>query len=238
MTAQNPHISEEKAPGGLFFAAFVLIFVCTVSVADSVGLVPNYLDSSERSSPKVAQATAAPTETSGIAISSLPQLGETPTPAPTYVMSANEVALPERIQIPAINLDLAIQNPETRDIPALDELLKNGPARHVDSAKLGEVGTMIIFAHSSNLPIVRNKMFQAFNRIPELQTGDMITLRGADTAYLYTVTSLRQVDASDTIIDLSPERGTRLTLVTCDTLTGKSARFVLEAEFVGSYDAQ
>ena len=38
----------------------------------------------------------------------------------------------------------------------------------------------------------------------------------------------------DTTIDLSVSLGTKLTLVTCDTLTGKSARFVLTADFVGT----
>ena len=48
---------------------------------------------------------------------------------------------------------------------------------------------------------------------------------------MYVVRTLRQSDTSD-LIDLSAD-GRTLTLVTCDTLTGKSARFILEAGFVG-----
>lgn len=143
--------------------------------------------------------------------------------------------LPVRITIGSIGLDLTVQNPDTRDIGILDTLLQKGPARYVDSAKLGVSGNMIIFAHSSHLPIVHNKMFQAFNNIPELKAGDPITLTGADGKhYLYSVETVTKADVeSGTTIDLSPTQGTKLTLITCDTLTGKSARYILEADFVG-----
>ena len=94
---------------------------------------------------------------------------------------------------------------------------------------------MIIFAHSSHLPVVHNQMYKAFNRVPELTQGDTITIVGDDgQKYLYSVTSVRKADVSDATIDLSPSHGTKLTLVTCDTLTGKSARFILEADFIGT----
>jgi LPXTG-site transpeptidase (sortase) family protein len=143
--------------------------------------------------------------------------------------------LPSHLQIPAIDLDLSVQNPTTKDLGALDALLADGPARYVDSATLGEAGTMIIFAHSSHLPIVHNKMYQAFNKVPDLKAGDSITLTGEDgVRYLYSVSRVYKADAESTSIDMSPSLGTRLVLVTCDTLTGKSARFVLEAQLVGT----
>ena len=43
---------------------------------------------------------------------------------------------------------------------------------------------------------------------------------------------MRKADANDAVIELSTTAGTKLTLVTCDTLTGKSARYILEADFV------
>ena len=145
------HKSGNKPPFTVFLAATVMIFFLSLSTADSIGFVPDYIDGS---------ATASAGSQS-IALASLPELGEE-TPAVSGIA-------PERLIIPAIDLDLAVQNPATRDINALDALLQNGPARYVDSAKLGEQGNMIIFAHSSNLPIVRNKMYQAFNKIPSLR---------------------------------------------------------------------
>ena len=63
---------------------------------------------------------------------------------------------------------------------------------------------------------------------------DSITVTGDDgRSYVYRVTSVRKANADDAIIDLSPSIGAKLTLVTCDTLTGKSSRFIMEADLVG-----
>lgn len=113
--------------------------------------------------------------------------------------------------------------------------MKDGPARYVDSALLGEKGNILVFGHSSHLPVVHNQMYKAFNKIPDLKEGDTIEIEGGGKAYTYRVLAVRSVDAEEGIIDLSRE-GNRLTIVTCDTLTSKSARFVVDAELVGSYD--
>lgn len=209
---------RQKPPKRVFFAASTVMFFLMLSAADSVGLVPYYIDGSHRDA---------------VALSQLPELGEE-----KNIVSATPTALPSRIVISSIGLDLPIQNPATRDIAALDALLQSGPARYVDSARLGEKGNILIFAHSSHLPIVHNQMYKAFNRVPELVEGNVITVIGKDSSgveqtYLYVVRSVRRADAHEEIIDLSPKSGTRLTLVTCDTLTSKASRFVLEADFVG-----
>lgn len=214
--AAPPH----KPPFGVFLATTVVIFFLTLSAADSVGLVPYYVDGTEprtttRATPKT------------IDLSAMPQLGDAPV--------QRQATLPVRIRIQAIGLDLPVQNPATTDIAALDALLQNGPARYIDSAQLGTAGNVLIFAHSSHLPIVHNHMYRAFNRVPELTAGETIELVGQDgTTYLYSVVSVEKADVTDAVIDLSPTAGARLTLVTCDTLTGKSARFVLDAVLVGT----
>lgn len=226
----GPSIEPQNTPPkSVFASAVVLIFFLTLSAADSVGLVPDYVDGTAPATEvQERPVTAATTLPQTLALSNLPELGGAQ--AETHVA-------PERIVIPEIDLDLAIQNPDTRDIAALDELLKHGPARYVDSAMLGETGgNMIIFAHSSNLPVVHNQMYKAFNKVKDLSAGDSITIQADGKNYLYTVTSVRQADASETRIDMSHALGTRLTLVTCDTLTSKDARFVVEASFVGSYE--
>jgi len=210
----------------VFFAAVLVVFFTSLSTADSLGFVPDYIDGT----------TPASAGTQSVALSSLPQLGISADPAIASTSTpTTEGILPVRIKIGAISMDLPVQNPDTRNVDTLDTLLQQGPARYVDSAKLGESGNMIIFAHSSHLPIVHNKMFQAFNGIPELKAGDSITVTGADgKRYLYSVDSVTKADVdSGTTIDLSPTQGTKLTLVTCDTLTGKSARYILVADFVG-----
>lgn len=203
MEPQNLLPENRKPPVGVFLSATIVIFFLTLGAADFVGFVPNYLDEGKK-----------------VSLSDLPQLSE------------ESGVLPERITAPSINLDLPVQNPATRDVPMLDSALKNGPVRYVDSASLGEKGNILIFAHSSHLPIVRNQMFKAFNRISELKEGDSISVFGGGYEYVYKVSKVRQTDASEEIIDLSPKNGTRLTLSTCDTFGKKSARWVVEADFV------
>lgn len=228
MSAQNTGITQGKPPKRVFLAAVVMIFFTSLSAADSIGFVPNYIDGSN-------SLTAGGTtpNASEVALSNLPQLGS---PASTFRSGSTQVEtfLPERISIPAIGLDLPVQNIESRDLAVLDEALKGGPIRYVDSARLGEKGNILIFGHSSRLPVVKNQMYKAFNRVSELSAGDTITLKGGGKDHLYSVTSVRKADASDATIDLSPGQGTKLTLVTCDTLTGKSARYILEADLVGT----
>ncbi|MBI2613027.1 sortase [Candidatus Kaiserbacteria bacterium] len=223
----------QKPPKPVFVATTIVIFFLSLSAAESVGFVPCYVDGTECTAEAVSPAVFARgggPET--VALSSLPELG--PAPANSFQLTADssQSVLPEQIVIPEIDLDLPVQNPETRDIATLDEYLKDGPVRYVDSARLGEKGNVLIFAHTSHLPIVKNRMYKAFNRVPELKAGDSITLEGDGHTYLYTVTSLTKVDVAEGIVDLSPTLGKKLTLVTCDTLTGKSARFILEADFV------
>jgi sortase A len=218
---QQEHASAQKPPFAAFLATTMVIFGLTLSAADSVGFVPDYIDGTT------------PTQTRTVALSSLPELGTDDSAVATTTVHMNETALPNRITISAIGLDLPIQNSSSRDVETLDEALMKGPVRYVDSAKLGEQGNVLVFAHSSHLPIVHNQMFKAFNRISELKTGDLITVYGGGKEYIYNVTSVRQADATETLIDLSPKNGSKLTLSTCDTLTSKTSRFVVEADFVG-----
>ena len=54
---------------------------------------------------------------------------------------------------------------------------------------------------------------------------------------MYSVISVKGVDVSVGQIDMSKD-GNRLTIVTCDTLSGKSKRFVLDAELIGSFEIE
>lgn len=218
----------------------LFFFVTFLSAAHSVGFVPDYLDGT------------APVRSDTPTVSALEEtpLEEQAPPQRAPVMEQRaaveenpsrgviQVSRPVKIVIPAIDMDLPVQNPSTRDLGVLDTVLQKGPARYVDSARLGERGNVIVFAHSSNLPVVRNQMYKAFNRVQELTPGDTITMVGENgTRYLYSVVSIRKVNAEEASINIAPSVGTKLTLVTCDTLTSKSARFMLEADFIGTLDS-
>ncbi|MDO8575784.1 MAG: sortase [bacterium] len=213
----NAPKNSKNPPKRVFLAAVILIFFSSMSALDSVGFVPSYIDGSTS---LTMNGTA-----DQVRLSDLPQLAESP--------AIPQGVLPERIRSAAIGLDLVVQNPDTRDLAVLDAAILKSPARYVDSAKLGVPGNMLIFAHSSTYKIVRNPMWKAFNNISKLKPGDSITIEGGGIEYLYSVTSVRSAEASETVIDLSPTSGTKLTLTTCDILSGKSSRFIVEAEYVG-----
>ncbi|MBU6214398.1 sortase [Patescibacteria group bacterium] len=144
------------------------------------------------------------------------------------------IELPTKIEIPSINLSAPINNPTTTDITALDRSLLSGAVRYPTSAKLGETGNVVLFGHSSYLPVVLNKAYQSFNDIQKLAAGATIAVSSKDTVYTYQV---RSVEKESTITAAIPLRvdGRVLTLSTCDSFGAKTDRFVVTADFVESH---
>ena len=98
--------------------------------------------------------------------------------------------LPTKIEIPKINLSATIANPTTTDIDVLDKDLLSGAVRYPTSARLGETGNVVLFGHSSYLPIVGNQAYKTFDGIQKLVAGDTITVYSSDMAYTYQVESV------------------------------------------------
>jgi LPXTG-site transpeptidase (sortase) family protein len=141
---------------------------------------------------------------------------------------------PERLIIPDLDLDIAVANPISKSPEALDDELTRATVRYPGSALLGGEGNVVIFGHSSHLPVVRNKLYKIFNGLPELKEGSIIKIVGKEKEYMYSVVSVRKTDANDEIINLATTEA-RLTLATCDTFGKKSSRFVVDAKLIGSY---
>lgn len=142
--------------------------------------------------------------------------------------------LPVRIVAKSIGLDKTVANPDATDVDTLDKALLGGTVRYPTSAKLGEEGTVLIFGHSSYLPIVHNQNYKAFNGIQKLKEGETVSVYSGTTEYRYAVKSVRLANATEDVIEL-PATGKFLTLVTCDSFGTKSDRFVVTAEFQGAY---
>lgn len=193
-----------------FLAAFLVVFFVSFSTLTAFDFVPEPI--TENAAPVV----VVPSEA---LVASVAQ-------------TSPEAAL--RVAIPAIHLDVTIKNPASTDVAVLDEALLSGAVRYPTSALLGENGNVVLFGHSSYLPVVNNKSFKAFNEIQHLKTGDRITVYGETTAYVYAVTEVASADAGSAAIPLS-KTGRTLTLATCDSFGKKSDRFVVVAEFVESY---
>ena len=141
---------------------------------------------------------------------------------------------PTRIVVDAIDLDVEVRNPESTDIAVLDKELKEGAVRYPQSGLLGEDRAMFLFGHSSYLPIVHNSAYKAFNGIQNLALGDVVRVISETREYHYRVKQVSTVEAAATSIDLS-KGGKRLILSTCNSFGDETERFVVEAEFVGTY---
>ncbi|HEY0010630.1 MAG TPA: sortase [Candidatus Paceibacterota bacterium] len=165
------------------------------------------------------------------------EVAETPKPALTAAASlAMAPELPTKIEIPALDLEVDVANPTSTNVAVLDKALLNGTVRYPTSSKLGEAGNVIIFGHSSYLPIVRNPSFKAFNHIEDLKKGDRILVTGGARTFVYEVESVLSADAEEDAIPLTVE-GSKLTLATCDSFGSKSDRFIVTANLVESYPA-
>ena len=151
-----------------------------------------------------------------------------------FAQASASPEMPTRIVAKSIGLDKTVANPDATDVDTLDKALQGGTVRYPTSARLGEEGTVLIFGHSSYLPVVRNQNYKAFNGIQKLKEGETVSVYSATTEYRYAVSGVRLANATEDVIEL-PATGKFLTLVTCDSFGKKSDRFVVVAELQGSY---
>ena len=154
----------------------------------------------------------------------------------TPIVTVPAVAeVPVKISIPSINLTATIANPTSTDIEVLDNALLKGAVRYPTSAKLGEEGNVILFGHSSYLPIVNNQAYKTFDGIQKLNQGDRITVSSSGTAYVYEVKSVAKESAASEAGIALTTTGHTLTLATCNSFGAKTDRFVVTAELVENY---
>ena len=199
-------VQRIRAKKWSFFGFFFVVFFGSVFILGQLGLLP------EMKSTTATEAVA-----------------------PTDTLAPMVVELPTKIEISKISLSSVIVNPTTVDVVALDKELLKGAVRYPTSAKLGEAGNVVLFGHSSYLPVVGNKAYKSFNDIQKLAEGDIVTVYSSDRTYTYRVKSVEKEKADDnTAIPLSVT-GKVLTLVTCNSFGAKEDRFVVTAELVESH---
>ncbi len=145
-----------------------------------------------------------------------------------------ENAIPRRIIIERLGVDAPIENPESRNIEALDAALLEGVVRYPGSGDLEDISNMFLFGHSTGFRVVQNEAFKAFNGLKEAREGDLIRVQSDTKEYVYRVTEVSLVDASEALVSLSSSEK-KLTLTTCNSFGAKEERYVVEASFVGSY---
>ncbi len=143
---------------------------------------------------------------------------------------------PIRVVAKTVGLDATVGNPDTTDVAALDKALEDGAVRYPTSALLNVDGTVLLFGHSSYLPVVYHQYYKTFNGIQKLKTGETISVYSGTAEYRYSVTGVRVANAEEENIEL-PASGKHLVLVTCDSFASKSSRYVVHADFVGVFAA-
>lgn len=210
-------IRLRKVPFLVTFAVIVLVSYAFLYIID---LIPEPIEESINAE----ESAVVPAEDSVALEAATPVVVEEPT-VPAVVTSDT---LPRKIIIDALNREVPVLNPTSRAIPDLDEALLSGVVRHPDSADFGADGNVFILGHSSYLPTVFNKNFQAFNGLQDLEWGDTIRVQSSDTEYIYRVQDVYQAKASDVFVPNTPGEA-RLTLATCNTFGSKEDRFIVEA---------
>jgi LPXTG-site transpeptidase (sortase) family protein len=141
--------------------------------------------------------------------------------------------LPLSISIAKLGKTIDVLNPTSRTIADLDTALLDGVVRHPDSATLAQEGNIFILGHSSYLPNVFNKNFQAFNGIQDLEWGDIIEVTSGDAVYEYRVEKVYRARAQDVTVPIA-DTGNMLTLATCNSFGSIDDRYIVEAKRTGS----
>lgn len=233
MASSQEVATNIKVYSGSFALVFFLLFGLTFGFLALVGATPDAPGTSKDSDLNLNVHTGQDSVAQPV-----------PTPSPVGLTEPNQYNLPitasnangqrpTRIKIKKINLDVTVSNPNSTDIDVLDRYLLKGSVRYPTSGLLGQNGTVLLFGHSSYLPVVRNQAYKAFDGIQNLNQGDTISVFSGATEYQYAVTRVRVADATSDIIEL-PQDSQHLTLVTCDSFASKSNRYVVTADLVGT----
>jgi LPXTG-site transpeptidase (sortase) family protein len=193
-----------------FVRTCMMVFILLTGILFSTDFVPET---------HVSAALNATTTTKANVVASIAPI------APTVV---HEVTVPTRIRIKRIGVDASIVTPKSANIEVLDRALLSGAVHFPGSALAGDTGNMLIFGHSSYLPVVINKAFQTFNGLGKLTSGDVIEVLSTTHRYTYIVDTVTLTRAENAEVPLTVSRPT-LTLATCNTFGAKQERWVVTA---------
>jgi LPXTG-site transpeptidase (sortase) family protein len=201
------------------------------------GFVPLTLMNVQEGAPTLAIATpevgeSTPAMTVPGANQSAPTFEPTPTPLP---------AIPKRLIIAKIDLDAPITPVKARKVKvgeaifgqwlAPDEFAVGWPT---ETAMLGQVGNTVLIGHHN----VHGKVFE---RLHELEAGDLIVVEGGSRRFSYQVVNVMILPERDADLQtrlenarwIQPSQDERLTLVTCWPANSNTHRLIIVARPIG-----
>jgi len=155
---------------------------------------------------------------------------EVPVVAGTVVYQTHS-SIPTRIVAQGAGIDTQVLAPNDASVTTLDTALLEGAVYYPGSGALGQNANILIFGHSSHLPVVHNKAYKAFNELNELNVDDEVELYSETHKYVYSVKEVFLSDAGDTQVSFDASEPL-LTLVTCNNFGAKEERWVVIATLV------
>jgi LPXTG-site transpeptidase (sortase) family protein len=222
-----------------FLGVFFLVFSFSYGLLFAFDWLPEPIETTavgETTSVKVIETASQLAATHVTNVEQLPEVGPAISAADTDTAGTHDTTgdvLPQTLTIDTLGRTVPVLNPASRTVSALDAALLKGVVRHPDSATLGQEGNLFILGHSSYLPVVTNKNFQALNGIQNLKWGDTLRLTSADTQYMYRVEKVYKAKASALTIPVRGE-GKHLTLATCNSFGSTDDRYIVEASLVST----
>ncbi|MCA9357932.1 sortase [Candidatus Kaiserbacteria bacterium] len=210
-----------------FLGAFFLVFTITYVLLMAIDFLP---EAPAATADTHIEILDAPAEVSSVEVPEVAVVTELAKEQELAIIDSVE-AFPISITIPKLDKAVTVLNPQSRTIADLDAALLDGVVRHPDSATLNQEGNVFILGHSSYLPQVFNKNFQAFNGIQNLEWGDTIEVKTEDSVYSYRVEKVYRAKAQDVSVPIAGA-GYRLTLATCNSFGSTDDRYIVEAKRV------
>jgi LPXTG-site transpeptidase (sortase) family protein len=141
----------------------------------------------------------------------------------------NRLQVPERLQIPTIDLDSKVVSVGTKTDQQGHILWETAPfavGHHKGSGLPGETGNVVLSGHISS-PREGN----VFNKLPKVEPGDGVIIGTADRQYLYVVVETKVV-TPDAVEVLDSTDQAIVTMLTCVPDGVYSHRLVVRAEAV------
>ncbi|MNC63655.1 Sortase family protein [compost metagenome] len=102
--------------------------------------------------------------------------------------------------------------------------MKHAAAHMKETAALGEVGNAAIAAHRSRTT------GRLFNRLGEVEIGDIISIQTSTEKYQYVVYDISIVEPTDVSVLNGNKTDSILTLITCDPLVNPTHRLIIHAK--------
>ena len=141
----------------------------------------------------------------------------------------NRLQVPDRLQIPSIDLDTKVVPVGTRTDDRgqiLWETAAFAAGHHKGSGLPGEAGNVVISGHISS-----PREGAVFNKLTQVEEGDGIVVSTADRQYLYIVVETKVV-TPDAVDVLDPTDQSMVTMITCVPDGVYSHRLIVRAEAV------